>query len=197
MFQSTHPRGVRLSSNGNVCTDTSSFNPRTRVGCDLSRTVSSTRDLVVSIHAPAWGATAGPGTRTVSSSVSIHAPAWGATSGLRRILLNPRVSIHAPAWGATKSGGLTMWHIITFQSTHPRGVRPPCSGAVSDAHGRFNPRTRVGCDWRQWHPSSVARSFNPRTRVGCDDSLVAGVAGLIQFQSTHPRGVRHQWKNSY
>jgi len=54
------------------------FNPRTRVGCDeLQRSI--IRLSLVSIHAPAWGAT----TESVSSkcfpNVSIHAPAWGAT----------------------------------------------------------------------------------------------------------------------
>ena len=55
--------------------------------------------------------------------VSIHAPAWGAT--LLSILSNCKhlVSIHAPAWGATstRSGGiLGYW----FQSTRPHGARP-------------------------------------------------------------------------
>ena len=76
----------------------------------------------VSIHAPAWGATAGDYTVAFVQLVSIHAPAWGATSqpGTMRPLAlfqftrphgarpragqrlgNNRVSIHAPAWGAT------------------------------------------------------------------------------------------------
>ncbi len=54
-FQSTHPRGVRhhgrSQANGKVC-----FNPRTRVGCDRARQRDRSPDLV-SIHAPAWGAT--------------------------------------------------------------------------------------------------------------------------------------------
>ena len=99
VFQSTHPHGVRPSSAGAISTD-----------------------WIVSIHAPAWGATVGgrnltshrrfnPRTRMGCDSyvtaakeelkVSIHAPAWGATSnqsgGIRKI----SVSIHAPAWGAT------------------------------------------------------------------------------------------------
>ena len=32
------------------------FNPRTRVGCDLDAAILADR-LVISIHAPAWGAT--------------------------------------------------------------------------------------------------------------------------------------------
>ncbi len=34
--------------------------------------------------------------------VSIHAPAWGATWIKKNIVDDAPVSIHAPAWGATK-----------------------------------------------------------------------------------------------
>ena len=77
MFQSTHPRGVRRH---NVFTQSLSF--------------------IVSIHAPAWGATTRRNEDSDARNVSIHAPAWGAT-----LVEHPT---------ATQ---------ITFQSTHPRGVR--------------------------------------------------------------------------
>ena len=79
--------------------------------------------LVVSIHAPAWGATpnldlfsyslAGFNPRSRMGSdvvihqlfcmfwVSIHAPAWGATIAGLFEFKRAIVSIHAPAWGAT------------------------------------------------------------------------------------------------
>ena len=98
-----------------------------------------------------------------------------------------------------------------FQSTHPSGVRlDPCAhqmpqrgisihapqwGATfsigtDTAASYFNPRTPVGCD----HPA-VPRSpwpshFNPRTPVGCDVAVIAVIALLVIFQSTHPSGVR-------
>ena len=55
VFQSTHPRGVRLLRKffGWPCID---FNPRTRVGCDSSTTL-FLLSFDISIHAPAWGAT--------------------------------------------------------------------------------------------------------------------------------------------
>ena len=80
------------------------------------------------------------------------------------------VSIHAPAWGATGPIG-TGGRKIEFQSTHPRGVRPP------------SPATPV-------RPSLC---FNPRTRVGCDLPGRCGYALVFRFQSTHPRGVR-RWR---
>jgi len=94
------------------------------MGRDELVRVTERRKLTVSIHAPAWGATArlegwrgfeewfqstrphGARHRMPPSAdrwkVSIHAPAWGATAarvGDRR--RGRCVSIHAPAWGAT------------------------------------------------------------------------------------------------
>jgi len=55
LFQSTPPHGGRR---GCEChgTGTGSFNPRPRMGGDISTTLPSVGPLV-SIHAPAWGAT--------------------------------------------------------------------------------------------------------------------------------------------
>ena len=59
MFQSTPPHGGRLQTAAGAIDSTP-----------------------VSIHAPAWGATAlEDGLVSLSNLVSIHAPAWGATSG--------------------------------------------------------------------------------------------------------------------
>ena len=55
-FQSTHPRGVRLDDPVKVYLK-ENFNPRTRVGCDLNPYDRLINYVVISIHAPAWGAT--------------------------------------------------------------------------------------------------------------------------------------------
>ena len=57
--------------------------------------------VVVSIHAPARGATGGRDSRAGAERVSIHAPARGATSRPLRETSTKTVSIHAPARGAT------------------------------------------------------------------------------------------------
>ena len=56
------------------------FNPRARMGRDEAHHQDYAKPLV-SIHAPAWGATLGPYLKSLSFHVSIHAPAWGATAG--------------------------------------------------------------------------------------------------------------------
>ena len=122
-FQSTHPRGVRhlvvdaedgvavvsihAPAWGATCDPKTtgnareSFNPRTRVGCDVMFYISSRGTQLVSIHAPAWGAT------VARVQLLEHLP----------------VSIHAPAWGATRPGTGCALAARKFQSTHPRGVR--------------------------------------------------------------------------
>ena len=80
---------------------------------------------------------------------------------------------------------------MTFQSTHPGGVRPKAGLSIQSSLRDFNPRTRVGCDqmlrllgaveagisihapgWGatilERHPHRFLVNFNPRTRVGCD-----------------------------
>ena len=59
--------------------------------------------------------------------VSIHAPAWGATICGASLTFERIVSIHAPAWGATKQRLFRATVLNMFQSTPPRGGRPSSS----------------------------------------------------------------------
>jgi len=52
------------------------------MGRDLDCGVNETKSLVVSIHAPAWGATYKAIDTGLEQYVSIHAPAWGATPAM-------------------------------------------------------------------------------------------------------------------
>ena len=170
MFQSTHPRGVRRQKTFWPPQPCCSFNPRTRVGGDVTvlrgyaiiNKFQSTHPrgvrpalfadghvaVMVSIHAPAWGATPLAFTSLGIFLVSIHAPAWGATKGRQRCSRSRYVSIHAPAWGATAS-----------------------SCAAVPTASCFNPRTRVGCDSHTKLLAMATMCFNPRTRVGCDSDF--------------------------
>ena len=103
VFQSTHPRGVRLM---------------TAIGIRTWSRFQSTHPRGVRL---------GPRSQTLwDQRVSIHAPAWGATHDNEQGQQVKGVSIHAPAWGATRPTApllVGFW----FQSTHPRGVRLfPC-----------------------------------------------------------------------
>ena len=150
MFQSTHPRGVRLPCGRcRICRNKfQSTHPR------------GVRRITVEEAAPI-------------TLVSIHAPTWGATSTWRFSGKGKHVSIHAPTWGAT-----SLWHTknlyLMFQSTHPRGVRLTCLGRDSSRRS-FNPRTHVGCDFRFRVDFAKSICFNPRTHVGCDLILTISV----------------------
>ena len=98
------------------------FNPRTREGCDVCRSVChSVWDI--SIHAPAKGATCFfwrllQQSKLFQSTHPRRVRHKGIISGdVYRI-----ISIHAPAKGATKYP-LSLSSSYRFQSTHPRRVR--------------------------------------------------------------------------
>ena len=76
--------------------------------------------------------------------ISIHAPAKGATCFLQSMLYHLSISIHAPAKGATK---VWMEKILLnrFQSTLPRRERLSTPLVVVHVQ-HFNPRSREGSD---------------------------------------------------
>ena len=92
------------------------------MGCDVIDHDTPVR-IVVSIHAPTWGAT--------TDANPCHKTLWFQSThphGVRHIRYMVkwnivRVSIHAPTWGATKRVNL-ITEETGFQSTHPHGVRP-------------------------------------------------------------------------
>ena len=209
-FQSTHPRGVRHDgvTQGVTVRKFQSTHPR---GVRLAYGTYTLLRYGVSIHAPAWGATMmsllcgwdfrgfNPRTRVGcdegldtflrESAVSIHAPAWGATrsyiiANALNAGFNPRTRVgcdHRSRWLEAAP--------ITFQSTHPRGVRhvvgheiwmafdvsihAPAWGATSHAYG-LHAKTPVSIHAPAWGATRRCGRHWPDMR----------------FQSTHPRGVR-------
>ena len=136
------------------------------MGRDPSARPVSVSAVVVSIHAPAWGATGVLGVGELPGRVSIHAPAWGATStasrGPPRRCFNSRARV-----GRDPDAGRLYEEYLAFQFTRPRGAR---RGAV-----------RTG---------ERGRGFNSRARVG-RDAAAAEAAGVSErFQFTRPRGAR-------
>ena len=119
------------------------FNPRTRMGCDFLQWKLGQKLLLISIHAPAWGATGLGFERSLRTGISIHAPAWGATSKIHGKDLER-------GFQSTHPHGvrlMTMEVIATigkFQSTHPHGVRRVSAFSRSDA-----------CIFQSTHPHGV------------------------------------------
>ena len=78
LFQSTFPRGERHTGIF-ILNISAYFNPRSRVGNDMSRYLTGGGTVHISIHVPAWGTTIkGPGSIEYGF-ISIHVPAWGTT----------------------------------------------------------------------------------------------------------------------
>jgi len=121
----------------------------------------------------------------VLSIVSIHAPAGGATFGLISAVMG--VCFNPRARGGRDYSSITNPAIYSFQSTRPRGARlsldeslqqfivsihAPAGGATISRRFMcrlfcFNPRARGGRDIRAWL-----------------------LPGIDLFQSTRPRGAR-------
>ena len=122
IFQSTHPRGVRLSiaSRSGRAIRFQSTHPR---GVRPDKVIVEAPQTVISIHAPARGATRRVRRPAYDRRISIHAPARGATQRQRDGHRGDRISIHAPARGATPASAAFSGDSLRFQSTHPRGVR--------------------------------------------------------------------------
>ena len=120
-FQSTHPCGVR------------------------TKAMKTKDEIIVSIHAPVWGAKLqNLHVQNDETFQSTH-PCGVRMTRLKPLLSVIWVSIHAPVWGA---------NMVEPQDSDKRGVsiHAPVWGAkwgrMVDAMSEvsFNPRTRVGCE---------------------------------------------------
>ena len=147
-FQSTHPRGVR--------------HPPPQ---------GTRHPHAVSIHAPAWGATAAHGSRQCRRNGFNPRTRVGCDVDFRRRgsylkSFNPRTRVGCDAYagavlvcgarfnprtrvGCDPISATLSFAANVFQSTHPRGVRPDGHGGRAPSPSGFNPRTRVGCDLGQ------------------------------------------------
>ena len=136
------------------------FNPRARTGRDNLGTTYP-KDCLVSIHAPARGATA-----AVPHAIGVF-----------------RVSIHAPARGAT-SRGYKRWRHLGFQSTRPHGARRllplPFLNPI-----KFQSTRPHGARRRQPYAHILTQRFNPRARTG-RDSIGASFAEGFQVSIHAP-----------
>ena len=209
LFQSTHPSGVRQAQNrGHAATD--NFNPRTPVGCDHAPRSRSAR-LLISIHAPQWGAT------WMFCNMPVLSDSFQSThpSGVRPVPLvfwfaNSQFQSTHPS-GVRRAWTSTSYWIRNFNPRTPVGCDHPAAPVrgnpvisihapqwgATGAGGKpppvrlnFNPRTPVGCDRCVRRCAAMSPNFNPRTPVGCDTLEKDDKNHRYLFQSTHPSGVR-------
>ena len=166
-FQSSLPRGERHNSIPEDRSCNEYFNPRSREGSDYSSARRSALLYLISILAPARGAT----------PLSFHNP----TSN--------KISILAPARGATCRRYSVCQCIGHFNPRSREGSDPehhPASACLS----HFNPRSREGSDadtlGRQRYYCQISILAPAR---GATDISVVGILHEV-FQSSLPRGER-------
>ncbi len=144
-FQSTRPRGARPSKG-----------------------LADKRILVVSIHAPAWGAT------------QYNPNSLGCQEGF-----NPRARV-----GRDVKMDTGLPKLRQFQSTRPRGARHSSNESLIVYRWFQSTRPRGARRANGWYGTAHPFRFNPRARVGRDATKKIPKAGDDEFQSTRPRGAR-------
>ena len=142
--------------------------------------------------------------------VSIHAPARGATRSCPRCgarpCFNPRARAgrdHAePSCfpcrrrfqstrprGARRRSAAASFDTSVFQSTRPRGARHDFCRSLAGLAG-FNPRARAGRDHERGHADLHDNGFQSTRPRGARHRLGSYSIQSTQFQSTRPRGAR-------
>ncbi len=165
---------------------TSATEDRSAPGCVQVRSCpSGRRRLAAAPVAPRKGATGEVAHLPIDVVISIHAPARGATINCIEQFHVTNISIHAPAGGATGQRLTVAKERFQFQSTLPQGERPNKVISQRRHTEHFNPRSRKGSDapWRTW--AATIGYFNPRSRKGSDIHLVLvrHVAGVISIHA--------------
>ena len=209
MFQSTRPRGARQKPNGKPAPPYwfQSTRPRgARQYMDAARKAEfkfqSTRPrgarrilsvwsvflLLVSIHAPARGATHIKTAIRPYRTVSIHAPARGATLMMRCNKGKSPFQSTRPR-GARHDNMIFLSYFVKFQSTRPRGARPQGRAAqvVSERVSIHAPaRGATKAEWQA--RAAVLVSIHAPARGAT--SITPACQPRRGFQSTRPRGAR-------
>ena len=187
VFQSTHPSGVRLISRSSS-RSSREFQSTHPSGVRLVWSLPGiSRCRFQSTH-PSGVRQSIEGVDVCWVEISIHAPQWGATTGQQQLPRVRRISIHAPQWGATLRWSKRFTSSTRFQSTHPSGVRPSFWFPVGLADD-FNPRTPVGCDIASLKEAQSIWISIHAPQWGATSGAPAS-ARCVEFQSTHPSGVR-------
>ena len=211
LFQSTHPRRMRLphhSSVYRILTFQSTHPRRMRLGHDaLPMAIQR-----ISIHASKKDATKPQNNIGIGDNISIHASKKDATRSDEFLYVGGFISIHASKKDATCilspidyivcyfnpriQEGCDRWTqhylvlIFVFQSTHPRRMRPGFAimealSIVISIHASKKDATQLMDNNKLYREISIHASKKDAT---LDQSTLA--FSFIVFQSTHPRRMR-------
>ena len=169
------------------------FNPRSREGSDnirqqkikeeqefqstLPRRERHARSLIpclhhlISIHAPAKGATGQQRLSAPETCISIHAPAKGATQLEAYSNADEAISIHAPAKGATVLILPFAHNLLYFNPRSREGSDVPAPVFANSSRKFQSTLPRRERQKQRGNRDSDIRNFNPRSREGSDRFL--------------------------
>ena len=164
------------------------FNSRAREGRD-GRRAERGRCGLVSIHAPARGATRIRETGVVERSFNSRAREGRDWNGSNWEDYWKGFNSRARE-GRDMSGIVKSVNVDKFQFTRPRGARRRRWRSCASG-GCFNSRAREGRDAGFWRRRRLIGRFNSRAREGRDDGERDHVAAP-PFQFTRPRGARRE-----
>ena len=165
--------------------------------------------LIISIHAPAWGATRQLNRDTQRYSFQSTPPAWGATLIALFITSRFLISIHAPRMGSDGRIDIVTMLQIPFQSTLPAWGATTAPDQIRLCRLHFNPRSphgerlpyffisrllsdisihapRMGSDACQGTTGRLVSYFNPRSPHGERLGYEETISPYYIFQSTLP-----------
>ena len=186
------------------------FNPRTPVGCDVLQTAITGLPIVISIHAPQWGATTRRPTWT--DQRRHFNPRTPVGCDMARLMVACSMIFQSTHPSGVRQASRTVsGSSVQFQSTHPSGVRlvlsktPKVRKRFQSTHPSGVRLTKLGtslrtCIFQSTHPSGVRLATPIRSASSACISIHApqwGATGIpprlyasTKFQSTHPSGVR-------
>ena len=167
---------------------------------------------MVSIRAPAWGATTRDSTRTGPLESFNPRPRVGGDDVVERRRVAALVSIRAPAWGATRDDAVHLPERLRFQSAPPRGGRrgrghggchyapfqsAPPRGGRPHAARKLARHQDVSIRAPAWGATIVRSTWSKKQcvsiRAPAWGATFGGIESLVLevlFQSAPPRGGR-------
>ena len=164
------------------------FNPRSRVGSDSHRLAACLSRMMFQSTLPRGERQPWPAIAVACVLVSIHAPAWGATMTLKPLRPSREFQSTLPR-GERPELSARNKPSTEFQSTLPRGERPRTQSRACRSLGGALRAERVGVSVaaESLRKKREFQSTLPRgERPPCGDTETA----LLMFQSTLPRGER-------
>ena len=188
-FQSTLPRGERRRMRSSIMRRSVNFNPRSREGSDVDCNAFFLYRQEFQSTLPRGERRKLANSNEVDVLISIHAPARGATwvSDMSK-QFSPFQSTLPRGERPTRSGLSSAWWNFNPRSREGSDVR---AGTVLEVIGfDFNPRSREGSDRVTGVGLRLPEDFNPRSREG-SDAVWPWRESPSRFQSTLPRGERH------